>query len=134
MRRTPVSKTTASRSPKKFPSYEKVFTLDEIRRSLPYVRRVLKDAVEAYDLVQHHRRRLARCPGGMGHARLAEERDAAVAKLNRTIDECHAMGISYIDIPNGRVGFRVEVEDRPASVLWRLGDPLSVSELEPAAL
>lgn len=134
MRRTPTSKPAAARSPKKLPTYERVFTLEEVRRALPYVRRVLKDAVEAYDLVQHHRRRLARCPGGMGHARLAEERDAAVAKLNRTIDECHAMGISYIDIPNGRVGFRVVIEGCPASVLWRLGDPLSVPEMERAPL
>ncbi len=132
MRRTVASKTQVTPPLGREVAAERIFSAEEVSQALPYVERVLSDAVDAYNTAQRVRRELARCPNGLGHARLTQERDAAVAMLNRTVDECHAMGIAYIDIPRARVAFRVEFEGRPASVVWRLGEDLQAGLLEGA--
>lgn len=104
---------------------ERIFDIAEVRRALPYVQRVLRDAVAAYRRIRRIREQLAEGLPRRTEAALSQHRDEAVAMLNRTIDECSAVGIAYIDIPNARVAFRVLIDGRLASVMWRLGEPIS---------
>jgi hypothetical protein len=55
---------------------------------------------------------------------LIQQRDEALHRLNCAIDECNAVGADLVDIAAGVVRFNAHVEDRVASLIWRLGEPV----------
>jgi len=101
-----------------------LFTLAEARRALPYIARVARDASEAFLSAQHCRTSLD-VQIKPGHRNLlVRQRDDALHRLNCAIDECNAVGADLIDIAAGIVRFNARVEDRIASLIWRLGEPV----------
>lgn len=103
---------------------EECFTLARARRALPYLDRVLCDAVDAYNQAQTARFELVMSPSSQTRMLLGERRDAAIQRLNRTIDECHTVGVSMVDIAHGTVALRVTHRGVLMSVLWRIGEPI----------
>ena len=102
---------------------EVVFSIAEARRALPYIARVVRDAVESYRAAQH-------CRGLLDGERLASARSLLIGQLegapqtlNVAMDECNAVGADLRDLSQGIVAFRAEIDGRPASLLWRLGEP-----------
>ena len=111
--------------PWRVPWRETRFTLDEARRALPYVARVIDDATEAFVAVQQARAGLAARPGARQRIELGATRDAALRRLNAAIDECDAVGADLLNIRLGVVRFNAEIDCGPVSLLWRLGEPVS---------
>lgn len=111
-----------------------VFCVERARRALPYVARVLRDAAEAYMVVRQCRHDLEQDTptARTDRAELCRQRDAALGRLNSAIDECNALGADLIDIPAGLVRFWSELDGKPASLHWQLGDPIGPAWPEPA--
>lgn len=103
--------------------HEVCFTIDQARRALPYAQRVLHDATEAYCDVQRARQSLAAGVPSSQRAKLTHQRDHALHRLNRTIDECHALGVEHFDVSTGTIAFRAMVHGRPLCLIWRLDEP-----------
>lgn len=103
------------------------FSVAEARRALPYVDRVLRDAAHALAVVQDARLRLAVDPDSPAHDRLIEQRDQAICRLNETIDECHAVGVAYLDLTRCLVAFRSSFRGREVLLIWRLGDAIDTA-------
>jgi len=103
---------------------ERVFPLSQARRALRYLQPVLRDAVESYQQAQQARAALKLARSREERAGICKQRDEAIARLNRTIDECHAVGVCMIDIAQGLVGLTVRHEESQMCVIWRLGEPI----------
>jgi hypothetical protein len=101
-----------------------LFTITDARRALRYVAPVAKDAADSYRRAQQIRHQLLCTSGARERIQLAEQRDEALRKLNRAIDECNAVGADLLNIPEGLVRFHAELNDRRMSLVWRLGEPV----------
>lgn len=106
------------------------FSIDEARRALPYLSRVIRDASQAYREAQHWRRHLDAPWPHQERRRLGEERDAALRRLNSAIDECNAVGADLVDLDRGVVRLGAEVEGRTVNLVWRLGEPIADAWIE----
>lgn len=102
-----------------------IFTLAEARRALPYVARAVRDVAEAYNQTQTCRHLLAAAATSGQRGRVTQDRDAAIRMLNASIDECNAVGVDLLDLEHGVVRFAALVDDRPVSLIWRLGEPVA---------
>jgi hypothetical protein len=100
---------------------ERVFTVAEARRALPYVSRVVTDAVDAFHAARSCRV-AARCPM-TAERRMIERWQSSIEALDRAMDECQAIGVDLRDFITGLVSFNSEVEGRRVSLLWRIGEP-----------
>ena len=101
-----------------------VFSLQDARRALAYVCRVVRDATESYHEAQRCRRMLSVNPISREAAQFAERRDRALERLNAATDECNAVGADLLDLSLGLVRFPAQIDGQPVSLLWRLGDPM----------
>jgi hypothetical protein len=101
------------------------FSIDEARRALPYLARVIRDASAAYREAQFARREILHRSGAASGFALHEQRDAAIRRLNSAIDECNAVGADLLDLDHGLVRFGAELAGRPVSLFWQLDDPLN---------
>ncbi len=102
----------------------RTFSLAKARQALRYLVRVIDDAMDSYYDAQRARADLERITSAEARRTLCERRDKAIANLNRTIDECHAVGVSMFDIPNAMVALSVNHKGVLMSVIWRIGDPI----------
>ena len=100
-----------------------VFSVAEARRALPYIARVIRDAVEAYHKAQRCRALLDGERLTSARAILIRQLDSALQLLNSATDECNAVGVDVRDLSKGAVAFRSELNGRQVSLLWRLGEP-----------
>ena len=112
---------------------ETTFTVDHARSALPYLATIIDELVDAYRSVQRSRRALEIECKAMARQTLVARRDAAIRKLNETMDECDAVGVDLLDLHEGMIAFRCEAEGRSMSLLWRLGDPIRDAWVEFAA-
>ena len=103
---------------------EVVFSVEEARRALPYVARVVRDAAIAYQQVQDCRDALRDHVGAQARAQLTERRDAALRTLNAAIDECNAVGADLRDISQGMVRFGAQIDGREVSLSWHMHEPI----------
>jgi hypothetical protein len=101
---------------------QQVFTIDQSRRALRYVALVVQDACDAFHTAQSCRAALLESADARDAARLAVLRDQALRRLNAAADECNAVGADLLDISRGLVRFAAEIDGRPVSLLWRLGE------------
>lgn len=105
-----------------------VFSVAEAKRALPYVARIVADAADAFRIVQDSRDALGQIAVIADRKRkreLCELRDRAINRLNLAIDDCNAVGAHLIDLPNGQVSLPALVDDRPVSLVWRIGEDLA---------
>ena len=110
--------------------HEVVFDPDHARRALPYVARVARDAVAAYRSILHCRAALKSRLTPRERLIIGDQRDEALHQLNSAIDECNAVGADLLDIQRGLVRFNAHIEGRPASLLWRLHEPVDNAWIE----
>jgi hypothetical protein len=103
-----------------------VFSLGQARRALPYVARLMRDANRAYQRVQDVRALLADVLNHQQATELIRQRDYAIHRLNEIIDECNAVGLAHIHIPHGLAAFRAEIDSRPITLMWRIGEPVEM--------
>jgi hypothetical protein len=101
------------------------FSLDEARRALPYLARVVRDASHAYHEAQRWRHQLDAPWTSRERRRLADERDAALRRLDSAIDECNAVGADLVDLDRGVVRLGAIVDGRAVNLTWRLGEPVT---------
>lgn len=101
---------------------EREFSLSQARRALVYLHLVLADAVDAYQQAQTARSELACCCTREARVALSAQRDAAIARLNRTIDECHDVGVCMLNIAQGTLALKVREDDTLMCLIWRLGE------------
>lgn len=108
----------------------KLFTLEEAERTLPLVRRIVRDLTVEYPA---WREAVARYEVLTGGARaewgetgeLIESRDAVSAhaeRINRYLQELEAVGCVFKGFEAGLVDFYSLREDRPIFLCWRLGE------------
>lgn len=110
-------------------THTKFFTLDEANRTLPLVRRVVEDIVDAYpgfqeQLQQFHQ--LATTPRAAGvderMARLRERIERESDRINGFIRELHQIGCLFKGFEEGLVDFYAMHRDEPIFLCWRLGE------------
>lgn len=112
---------------------EVVFSVRAARSALPYIARIAADAAAAFHVVRRSREALdvvcavpamrtdlQRRRDIVRH--LCEQRDSALRRLDNAIDDCNSVGVDLIDIPGGIVCLPGEIDGRPVSLLWRLGE------------
>jgi hypothetical protein len=104
--------------------HEMVFTVERARAALPYVAIIVDELVDAYRSVQRCRRALEIEWRAPARRHLVVQRDAALTKFNDVMDECDAVGIDLLDLHDGVIAFRCDVDGRSMSLLWRLGEPI----------
>jgi hypothetical protein len=110
----------------------KYFTPDEANRTLPLVRRIVQDIVEAYGQWKDALRRyeLAAATQRSGEpespeAVAARERVDEVARtINVYIGELEQVGCVLKGFDDGLVDFRGRIEGRDVWLCWRLGEPV----------
>lgn len=113
---------------------ERLFTVDEANKTLPYLRRVVTDLVHDYHqwqdtLAQYElaaaRRRAAEDggPDDHGQADVLERKAAALAKaIESYLAEINAVGAEVKGLPEGLIDFPGELDGRPVKWCWRLGE------------
>lgn len=105
----------------------RIFTVEEARRSLPLVERVVRDLVEAHrewrlavrgfeDLVAGH-------ASGVATEAAAREVQVHAAVVERYLAEVRQVGCLVKGLEDGLVDFYALREDRLVFLCWRLGEP-----------
>lgn len=101
---------------------EVIFTIEEARRALPYIARIVKDAAEAFRQVQRCRLAIDNHAPSKQLQLVDDRRIDAIGRLNAAIDECNAVGVDLLNIPRGLVRFSALINGRRVNLLWQLGD------------
>jgi hypothetical protein len=104
---------------------EVVFTVSEAKRALLYVAAVARDAARAFGEAHRCRTALQQRLNSRERSMLSHQRDAALNRLNIAIDDCNAVGADLMDLNRGVVRFSAHIEGRPASLVWRVGEPVT---------
>lgn len=102
-----------------------VFSIPEARRALTYLCRVVRDAAAAFHEVQQCRAKLAGRLEPSEAAAWSARRDRALKQLDSATDECNAVRADLLDFSQGLVRFQAQINGRPVSLLWRLGEPVA---------
>lgn len=104
---------------------EVVFSIPQAQGALPYIARITRDAADAFGNIQRCRSALSDQAESRHAGLLMERRDTALHRLDDIIDECNAVGADLLDIQRGVVRFATQINGRRASLIWRLGEPVS---------
>jgi hypothetical protein len=102
------------------------FTLDEARRTLPLVSRIVADIVAAYPAFQARVDELQRLTAeGVPEARVAEirrELDEEAARINAFVAELQQIGGVFKGFEQGLVDFHAELDGRTICLCWKHGE------------
>lgn len=133
MSKSTLPQTGAPHAPKEQSSWRlTLFSIVEARRALPYVARIIQDAADAFKLVNDCRSALKADNDSNRRIMIGQRRDAALRRLNAAIDECNNVGVDLLDIAEGIVRFNAHIEGQPATLMWRLGEPITSAWSEAA--
>jgi hypothetical protein len=101
------------------------FTVEQANQSLPLVRRILRDVVTQYRLVeriQKRRRRLA-CQGRLDELKAVEARGLEAARrLSDLLGELASIGCEVRDYQRGCVDFPAVRNGREIYLCWKLNE------------
>ena len=106
----------------------KVFTLEEANRTLPLVRRIVRDIVEGHRRLQELAAEYSRLASDLGEslgdrrAELRREIDALTRTVNGYIEELHGLGCLFKGFEEGLVDFYALKGGRPVFLCWKLGE------------
>ena len=108
----------------------KYFTVEEANSTLPYVRRIVEDIVEAYsawrDAIHRYEVIAAGSTSDEGETdeqvSLRVEVDAIAQRINGCIDELAAVGCIFKGFDGGLVDFHSRMDDREVFLCWKLGE------------
>jgi len=101
---------------------KKYFKLDEARRSLGYVSRIVQDITACYGTVLDTRQRLEMPRPEDMSAELKAEYDAGMSKLNGLIDELQQVGVELKDFERGLIDFPAWHDGREICLCWHQGE------------
>ena len=92
----------------------RLFTIDEANRTLPLVRRIVRDILAAGS-------RLHELASQGGDESVSEETDALQERVGGLVEELHAIGCSYKDwnFDVGLVDFPASLDGRVVLLCWR---------------
>jgi hypothetical protein len=110
---------TASGRPK---TNKKYFTIEEARRALPYVSRIVSDITACYGQVLDIRQRLEMPRPEDLNEQLKSEYDGGMAKLNGLIDELQQVGVELKDFERGLIDFPAWHDGREICLCWHQGE------------
>lgn len=97
------------------------FTLAEANRSLPLVRRVVRDIVNAHQRATQLQAKLEET-GRKEAAAIQSQLDRALADLQEYVDELSSIGIELKDYQTGLIDFPGHHQHRDVYLCWRLGE------------
>jgi len=108
------------------PARARYFSLDEADRTIPLVRRIVRDIRDEYRDLQQPLRRLREfeqqeAPGEVDQLR--RDIDRRSRRLNGFLDELIALGCHFKDFDLGLVDFFSRLDGRPVHLCWKLGEP-----------
>ena len=101
---------------------KKYFTLDEARRALGYVSRIVQDITQSYGQVLDIRQRLEMPRPEDMNDELKKEYDAGMEKLNGLIDELQQVGVELKDFERGLIDFPAWHDGREICLCWHQGE------------
>lgn len=107
------------------------FTLEEANQSLPYVQRIVRDVVEAYDRwrdgVRDYEVLAAESRSDLGESEkqiaLRLHVDDIARQINQYLEELNAVGCVFKGFDGGLVDFYSRLPDREICLCWKLGEP-----------
>ncbi len=103
-------------------SAKKYFTLDEARRALGYVARIVRDVTDCYSQVLDIRQRLEMPRPEDQNDELKRDYDAGMSKLNGLIDELQQVGVELKDFERGLIDFPAWHDGREICLCWHQGE------------
>ncbi|UCD23227.1 MAG: DUF2203 domain-containing protein [Gemmatimonadota bacterium] len=106
------------------------FTLEEANKTLPYVRPIVSDIVEAYckwkDGVRRYEVIAASSRGDSGETdeqvELREEVEQIAREINAYLEELATVGCVFKGFDDGLVDFHSRLEGRDIFLCWKLGE------------
>jgi hypothetical protein len=111
----------------------KTFTVDQANAALPLIRAIVRDLVELAREVVERRERLAAIGGRGTHepfdaygeelAQVETDLERDTQRLQEYVGELLQLGVEPKSATEGLVDFPTIIDDRPAYLCWRLGEP-----------
>ncbi|MFQ5705103.1 MAG: DUF2203 domain-containing protein [Gemmatimonadales bacterium] len=110
---------------------DRFFTLEEANKTLPYVRQIVVDIVDAYGRwragVKSYELVAADSRGDLGETdeqvSLREEVDRIARQINEYLEELSKVGCVFKGFDDGLVDFRSRLADKEICLCWKLGEP-----------
>ena len=103
------------------------FSLEEANRTLPLVRRIVRDIRDEYRELQPPLRRFQSLDSDAETSqegrRLRSELDARTERLNGYLQELLDLGCQFKGFDDGLVDYHAMLEGRPVLLCWKLGEP-----------
>ncbi len=103
----------------------KYFTLEDANRALPLVRRVVSDISDAYAEFLHSQIVLHESEGKTTDDEqfvVEKQVETAAMRLDKLIDELHAIGCDLKDPQSGLIDFWARHEERDVLLCWKSGE------------
>ena len=101
---------------------KKYFTLEEARKALTYVSRIVRDVTECYSHVLDAKQRLELPRPEDLAAEVRAEYDAGMEKLNGLVEELQEVGVELKDFERGLIDFPAWHDGREIYLCWHLGE------------
>ena len=111
---------SASRS-RKSPLPRSCYTLDQANRSLPLVRRIVRDIVNAHGGSVQLQAKIEEAPARDLPA-LRDQLAVALRQRQQYVVELEALGVELKDLATGLVDFPGRCEGRDVYLCWKLGE------------
>lgn len=100
----------------------KHFTLAQANRSLPLVRRIVRDIVQAHERAAALQMKLAEMSGGPESKATQDELEEAMLRLQEFVEELTEIGCELKDYQMGLIDFFGRHQGRDVCLCWRLGE------------
>ena len=112
---------TSVSGPRKPHKTKSWFRVAEANRSLPLVKRIVRDIVNAHQRATQLQGKIEAAKGAAAAA-LQSQADAAMADLQEYVDELSGLGIELKDYETGLIDFPGRHQHRDVYLCWRLGE------------
>jgi hypothetical protein len=99
------------------------FTITEARRTLVYVKSIVRDIRDAYRAAVALQHRLEYPLPDENIDRLRQQYEGLMDNLNRFVDELHEVGVELKDYDLGLVDFPALHDGREIFLCWKYGEP-----------
>ena len=108
---------------------ERYFTVEEANRTLPLVRRIVRDIVDDYSRWKHRVRDYevlaasAESEESAEQVRMRSEVEKLAERIEGYIEELTSIGCLFKGFEEGLVDFYAKLNGRDVFLCWRLGEP-----------
>jgi hypothetical protein len=98
------------------------FTLEQARRALPLVKRIVADIVAAHAQAVKIQQEVEATPKSKERTPLQEKMETTIDRLHDLVDELTDVGCDLKDYQSGLVDFVGRNEGRDVCLCWKLGE------------